>query len=480
MNLGLLTLAMTIGQPMGLPAVPPPALPPSPFLFVKVTAPDSGKVTWYPGTNSATQTSTAVGLRPGYPYRLQISGMPSHKGEVLFPSIEVRGSLVPRPGLDVTKHPVPVVLTERDIEKAIQGQMVTKVYYLEDPEKAIAATGSPDEPLELTVENEAKAIKDARTRGRMMLILRLGSRAFKAEELTYENVPGTILFAGSKEMPMPAIPPCLPFMGVMVHDPIIGMRGASEECLADGGDVKTRVGVGADGVMYGLDPTDTAMQFTTPRGGTKVVPSNRVCICIPRFACARLETGVVDHHVMRLAGIDQVMRPVRGFDNLQKPQETKTVDQVAGLIGANRASGIEMVTGPATVQQWSGVLSGLSSVKGVAVAAQVEAPEQITAFPNCSLMLQKRVEPPFPEKIGDEVTFTLTYRNSTTETMTSVVVADSLTTRLEYIEGSAKASRAVTFAAMPNEANSMTLRWLIDGELKPGESGTITFKAKVK
>jgi hypothetical protein len=78
------------------------------------------------------------------------------------------------------------------------------------------------------------------------------------------------------------------------------------------------------------------------------------------------------------------------------------------------------------------------------------------------------------------VTVTLRYVNPTTEEMTDVVIADSLTTRLEYVEGSAKSSRAATFTATPNEGRSMTLRWAIDGILKPGESGTITFQVRIR
>src|SRR6478735_8332597 len=103
MNVGLLTLALTVGQPIE-PAVPPPALPASQFLFVTVTAPGASKVTWQPHTAQAAETSGPVGLRPGYPYRFQISDLPGARGTVLYPSIEVRGSLVPRPGLtDVSK-----------------------------------------------------------------------------------------------------------------------------------------------------------------------------------------------------------------------------------------------------------------------------------------------------------------------------------------------------------------------------------------
>ena len=79
------------------------------------------------------------------------------------------------------------------------------------------------------------------------------------------------------------------------------------------------------------------------------------------------------------------------------------------------------------------------------------------------------------------VTVTLKFSNPTTETMTDVIViADSLTARLEYVDGTAKSSRAATFTAKNNEAGSVVLRWVIDGKLAPGESGIITFKARIK
>jgi uncharacterized repeat protein (TIGR01451 family) len=78
------------------------------------------------------------------------------------------------------------------------------------------------------------------------------------------------------------------------------------------------------------------------------------------------------------------------------------------------------------------------------------------------------------------VTFTLRYYNKTNQPMDDVVVSDSLTGRLEYIEGSAKSDRAATFTAFPNEAGSLVLRWAIDGQLQAGQGGNITFKARIR
>src|SRR5262245_53004179 len=125
MNVGLLTLAMTVGQPIA-----PAALPPAPFLFVTVSLPEGGKVTWYPTLRDEQTTAGPVGLRPGYPYRFRLSEV-GRKGVSLYPSIELRGSLVPREGLtDVSKHPVPIAFTGDDIDRALEGRMITRVYYL--------------------------------------------------------------------------------------------------------------------------------------------------------------------------------------------------------------------------------------------------------------------------------------------------------------------------------------------------------------
>lgn len=477
MNLGLLTLMLTVGQPVH-PAVPPPALPPAPFLFVTVKAHGGGKVTWYPGTSAAASTNGPVGLRPGYPYRFQIDG-PTPE-QTIYPSIEVRGSLVPRPELpDVGQYPVPITLSERDIDRIREGKLVTKVFYLEDPDQALPIGANPGEALESFAVSEEDAVREARLKGRPMMILRVGERTFSKNELAAENVPGTIYFMGMKTLPVPAAPPRLPFVGIQFYDPIIGMKGAGEECLKDGGDVGPRLGVREDGTLGGLDPTDTAMQFNTRRGA-KVVASNRVCICAPRFVAVRVDAGPQGHHGVRAPEGAHKVVPVNHVDIRSTPAMTHLPVQPQGSIGAKRPSALDTISGPTVYEQWSGRLAGMSSIKGIATVAQVRGPDEITSFPNCNMLLQKRIEGPAVPKIGDEVTVFLRFSNTTTETMTDVVISDNLTARLEYIEGSAKTSRGATFTASNNGIGSTILRWTIDGKLVPGETGVIMFKAKIK
>jgi fimbrial isopeptide formation D2 family protein len=464
-------------MPSGLDPLPRPA----PFLAVKVIAPENAKVVWYPGLEEATLNPSSVGLRPGYPYRLQVSGLGSKKDLTVFPKIEVYGSLVPRAGMDVAKHPVPIHITERDVESLLEGKMITKIYYLEDPEQALNLSLKPEEPIEFTSMTVEEAVKQSRLRGRPMVIMTVGNKPLDNEQLKQEQVLGTILFPGVTKIPMPALPPRLPFHGVNVYDPLLGPRGLKEECLYDGGDPKKNIGLGNDGKVIGLDPTDTVMKFTTAKGGTQLSPSNRVCICVPRFVAARVETNLLAHHVHRAPEGNEIVRIPSGLEAPKGTQVQKNAAVSVEVGSSMRASVLQTQKGVSGLDGIVGRPAALSSVKGLAVAATVIAPDDITTFPGCtSLVIQKRVEPTGDYKIGDTVTFFIRFSNPTTETMTEVTIYDSLTTRLEYVEGSAKCSRPHTFTATPNEARSNTLKWVIDGKFLPGESGVITFQAKIR
>lgn len=477
MNISLLALAMTVTQaPVNLP---PPVFPPAPFVFVTITGPKGTEVTYQPGSAKAISTAEPVGLRPGYPYRVELSKLPEVKNRSLYPSIDVRGVLTQRPGFDVMKYPVSIVFTEQDIEKVIDGKMITKVYYLENPNKALAATGSSKEPLEFAASSEEEAINEARDRGRPMLIVRLGERAFSKEELLQENVPGTVYVPSAKVMPVAACAPLFPIYVHQPYDPILGPKGTDAECLFDGGDTGERMGVGPDGKLRGVNPSDTGMQFTTSKG-TRVTASNRVALCVPRYVAARVEAGTAGHQAVQTPEIGSHVRLVAGFGGKSGITQANAREQVAGLASGQRASGMESRQSASGVEQWSGRPKGLANVQGTTVAAQITGPDEISTSPSTQFMIAKSVDPPNADQIGQEVTFYLRFSNPTNEVMTGVVIADSLTARLEYVEGTSKTSRPATFTNTTNEAGSSMLKWVIDGKLMPGEFGVISFKAKIR
>jgi uncharacterized repeat protein (TIGR01451 family) len=95
------------------------------------------------------------------------------------------------------------------------------------------------------------------------------------------------------------------------------------------------------------------------------------------------------------------------------------------------------------------------------------------------LVLTKYAQPKAP-KPGEVVTFQLRYENYGSRPIRDVVIADSLSSRLEYIPGSAQSDRPVVFTLQPNEVYSVVLRWEVKGELLPGQSGLIRFQARVR
>jgi len=143
------------------------------FQPIHVQLPSTGIVTFYDGTAQrpvSLSTPALAGVAVGRIYRLRISDMPEYPGIELYPSIEILDRLHPPPGKKYD-FPVPVQLTAEEIDLALQGRLVTKVMYLEQPQLA-----SP-QPIEVrTVPSHRNLLADADRLGRPMLIIRVGGR----------------------------------------------------------------------------------------------------------------------------------------------------------------------------------------------------------------------------------------------------------------------------------------------------------------
>ncbi|QVL33237.1 isopeptide-forming domain-containing fimbrial protein [Telmatocola sphagniphila] len=474
--LSLLAISATSLLAQGQPRGPIP----SPFLYAKFKGPEKTKITYYPGTTSAVTISegTTLGLRPGYNYRFEISNLPDFPGTRLYPSLEVLGSLHSPQGMDPTKHPVPFVLSEQDIREALAGKLISKVYYLENPDVAAGMASKPDAPLEFNSLTEVEAQKEAREKGRIVVVLRMGERPYYPSELQFENTPGTIWTVGSSPIPTPAAAPQFWPSAIPMFDPVIGPKISNYECLHDGGDQKTPLGVGANSQLYGLDASDTAIEWTGSKG-RKVQTSNRVCICVPRFIALRSSTIPEVNLVVQGPKVNLGANGILLAQIKQPALTASSIDQLHGAISTVRASAQIGQQGPHAFDAMQRATI-VGQVKGIKVATESIEAEDLTFFPNCTLMLQKRVEPLNPEKIGEVVTFTLRYYNPTVEPISDVVVSDSLTARLEYLLDSAKSDRPMTLTISPNEAGSVVLKWTLSDRLMPGQSGVITFKAKIR
>lgn len=460
--------------PNAAPVIPVPA----PLLAAKVLAPKGIRVTAYPGSSLAKtfDTSTVFGLRPGYSYRFELSIPGSDRK--LYPEVEIRGTLVPRPGMKYMEWPTPLLLTANDIERALLGAVITKAIYLEDPEKAIPAQFGLNTPDEMPVDTEEQAIKQAIANGRLVAILRIGSRPPEAEWLKMTAIDGTILLPGQGHLKSPAVPPTLPYYAVKLFDPLLGPKGPGEECFTDGGDKADPLGIGPNNKLGGLNPTDVGVEFTI--GGKKrVTTSNVVCLCVPRFAIQRSEIAPEKFDVeVGMKGLNGTHTP-QGFRERMAAMAEIGREKPVGNIATLRP---RAYIGPVGTSFFIGGSkpSILGQVDGVAVKGAVVEPEVMTIYPSAPLVVTKSVDSSGPLEAGSIVTFTIRYKNMSGRAITDLVVNDSLSGRLEYVPGSNQSDRAANFSATANEAGSVVVRWDLPGTLLPGQGGTVKFKAKVR
>jgi uncharacterized repeat protein (TIGR01451 family) len=417
-----------------------------------------------------------VGLRPGYLYRVKLSHFREYPGLALFPSLEVRGTLHLPAHLRLADFPAPVVITEDDIALALAGGFVTKVIYLENPERAQPVATRPDRPVEITLRPGLDPTEEARAFGRPVLILRLGARTLSTEELVHQAIPGTILLPGQEGLAMPPVPPCIPWAGLSMYDPILGPRPAEEECMHDGGDIGAPAGLDAQGRLHGLDPSDTVAEYTDNHGRKHLAISNRVCLCVPRFGIVTVPLAPAGYEsALALARTETVLEQAVLRIKLP-PVEVRQRQQLVAVSTRERASATVAAIGTLPIAQIQGhaVVIGVlqeQTITGVCVP-KIPAPERPLVL--CKTADKQAVQ------IGDIVTFTLKYTNTGGQPMTGVVVSDSLTGRLEYVPGSAKTDREAVFTTQENEAGSLILRWEIAGKLLPGQSGVISFQTRVR
>src|SRR5438874_5256181 len=107
----LLSLAACLAPFFSVAARAAPAPPPAPLLYVRFAAPAGLRVTFYPGGPHAKELAApvTVGMRPGYIYRVKLTGFREYAGLSLYPTLEVRGTLQGPKSVRPAEHPAPVV-----------------------------------------------------------------------------------------------------------------------------------------------------------------------------------------------------------------------------------------------------------------------------------------------------------------------------------------------------------------------------------
>lgn len=127
-----------------------------------------------PQRETALGPSAQTAVMVGHCYRMKISKLPGRPAVEIFPTIEVIDRLHPPAG-QKDAFPIPIAITNEDIDAALEGNLVTRVVYLEQPQ--IAAPFELDKQTGTTQLLKAdNAITEADRRGRPVVIVRIGGR----------------------------------------------------------------------------------------------------------------------------------------------------------------------------------------------------------------------------------------------------------------------------------------------------------------
>jgi len=114
-------------------------------------------------------------LLVGAVYRLMVTGFGDDPSVALYPTIEVIDRLYPLPERE-HRFPIPIAIDPEDLERALEGELVTRVVYLEDSEYAEPVQDGPKTQRVHDIGLGEDALSVADQMGRPVAILRIGSR----------------------------------------------------------------------------------------------------------------------------------------------------------------------------------------------------------------------------------------------------------------------------------------------------------------
>lgn len=329
------------------------------FQSVSVELPSTGTVTWFVGSRDDVKATSNAKLAVAQSYRLKLSDMPEFPGIELYPSIELLDRLHPPAG-HADKFSMPLSFTIDEIDAAIDGRMITKVVYLEQPQLAMPFELSGDTAVR-TVQPRVNLIEEADKAGRPLAIIRLGGRLPAANEThgAFFGNGAPVLTSSAKRTSTDAIQQAVSFSeaeprvqlashseagfkqnrsGLVAASPALAEQ-FPDEYLFDGGDREYPVHYDGE-LMVGVESEDTVAEFRDHKGDRKVKASNRVAIYAPRFAAVRTFTGISEG--------TNIQRPISNVDQVQGAALRQKVggktgvqrDRVQAVRMRSRASGI--------------------------------------------------------------------------------------------------------------------------------------------
>ncbi len=320
-------------------------------------------------------------------------------------------------------------------------------------------------------------------------------------------------------------PNCSP-VPVQCPSPALPRYVDTNEYVYDGGDRDPEVRLRDDLSVVGLDSEDTVIQYETQSGTVEVKSGCRVPIYAPRFAATRkirslgyqehvvatqaallretpgrtqevlpptgvrLKQGpvlgesvkVVESYRDRQKGLNfEKVLPVVDISDAFKPYEDLAIIREGKMIMDDK---IKLRRFASAAMSWTNIDNLRVIVDGQAAALIEESqrPEEVLVYeldgkPRVRLC---KVASHQVAESGDTIDFTIRFDNIGDQKVSNIVVRDSLSPRLEYVEETQKCSLKSDFKAEPNDAGSSVLAWTILEEVKAGTGGYIRFQCKVR
>jgi hypothetical protein len=155
---------------------------PAPRTQVRFTRPTGMKVYWFavgpdgkPGYSSTPiETPGRYNFGQSAIYRLKLGNIEGRPGLELYPTMEVV-PCNPKTDSFLAHNAVPVDFTPEDFKQVVEGNYITKVIYLPDPQYQDAAGTGIDEILSTRLEPGQDPVQEALKRGSILLVIRMGN-----------------------------------------------------------------------------------------------------------------------------------------------------------------------------------------------------------------------------------------------------------------------------------------------------------------
>ncbi|MFP6588738.1 MAG: hypothetical protein VB814_13895 [Pirellulaceae bacterium] len=309
--------------------------------------------------------------------------------------------------------------------------------------------------------------------------------------------------------------------------PQISQPWPEDEYVYQGGDSRQQVNVAPDHSIHNLDEEDTIVHYTTGDGKIAIQPTNQIPIYAPRFSSVRHIGGASQYlHRDHASGVDNPLKIAASQENLGSEQvlqrlqagrnisnrrtglyrdESKARDveyRIASLEGSQRQKPENGLLLNTRVRIQNSQEARLSMQNTTAITATDEETVKIYVkdFMPYKVTGHNQMRSTYHYELaegksrleiiktssnltalpGDELEFMIAFKNVGDQPVSNVTIVDHLSRRLVYIEDTQSCDVAGKFFANDTVQESLILRWEITEPLAVGESGSITFRCRVR